>query len=531
MNWVASLNHRFTDFQQITMAKNQRKNYKDRNETVLETDGRIPPQAVEIEEAVLGGMLIDRDAALMGMESLKVTDFYKPVHQHIFEAMTDLIQGKNNLDILTLENELRDRGYLDLCGGPGYLSQLTRSVSSSANIEYHIQIISEKALKRDLILSCTEVIKESYDPASDPYDVLDMAERKVFELSNNNSRGAVSPITDTIKSTLVYLEELRSKKSAITGVPTNLDVDKMTAGWQRGDLVIIAARPSMGKTAFILTVARNAALHPDPEKRTPIALFSLEMSNQSLVQRLLTMEARVDAQKARTGQLNDEEFKQLIDAAGRLYPAPIYVDDTPGISLMEVRSKCRRLKSEKNIGLVVIDYLQLMTASVKDNANREQEIAFISRGLKGLAKELDLPVIALAQLSRAVEQRGRDKRPQLSDLRESGSIEQDADVVCFLYRPEYYGITTTDEGESTFGIAEVIIGKQRNGPTGTVSLHFVKEYARFENLTSAKYSDDYASKDYGRDAFMPDDIEGYDSKPAGPSKGFGPAISDDESPF
>lgn len=507
---------------QITVADDQ----------ILESGGRIPPQAIEVEEAVLGGMLIDRDASLMAVESLKVTDFYKPAHRHIFETMSKLIQSKNQLDLLTLENELRDRNLLDIVGGAGYITQLTRNVSSSANIEYHIQIISEKALKRDLILSCTEVIKESYDPSSDPYDVLDLAEKKVFELSNQNSRGNVEAITDTIKSTLEYLEDLRGKKSAITGVPTSLDVDKLTAGWQKGDLIIIAARPSMGKTAFVLTVARNAALHPNPEKRTPIALFSLEMSDQSLVQRLLTMEARVDAQRARTGQLNDEEFQHLIEAAGRLYPAHIFVDDTPGISLMEMRSKCRRLKNEKGIGLIIVDYLQLMTANVRDNSNREQEIAYISRGLKALAKELNVPVIALSQLSRQVEQRGRDKRPQLSDLRESGSIEQDADVVCFLYRPEYYGITTDDEGRSTQNIAEVIIGKQRNGPVGSVALHFVKEYARFENLTSAEYENyETASKNF--DLLIPDDQTEYSTggkKGRNPGKGLGPVI-DDESPF
>lgn len=515
------------------MAKNSFKSNQKpvQDDHILEREGRIPPQALEIEEAVLGGMLIDRDAAILAVESLKITDFYRPSHRHIFETMSKLIQNKNQLDLLTLENELRDQNLLDVVGGSGYITQLTRSVSSSANIEYHIQIISEKALKRDLILSCTEVIKESYDPSSDPYDVLDLAEKKVFELSNLNSRGNVESITDTIKSTLEYLEELRGKKSAITGVPTSLDVDKLTAGWQKGDLIIIAARPSMGKTAFVLTVARNAALHPNPDMRAPIALFSLEMSDQSLVQRLLTMEARVDAQKARTGQLNDEEFQNLIEAAGRLYPAQIFVDDTPGISLMEMRSKCRRLKNEKNIGLVIVDYLQLMTANVKDNSNREQEIAYISRGLKSLAKELNVPVIALSQLSRAVEQRGRDKRPQLSDLRESGSIEQDADVVCFLYRPEYYGITTDDEGRSTQNIAEVIIGKQRNGPVGAVPLHFVKEYARFENLTSASYDEYNGNQSY--EMLMPDDEEPYGSshrKGQNPAKGLGPVI-DDDSPF
>lgn len=518
------------------MAKSNYINYKkkpspENNDSAMESEGRIPPQAVEVEEAVLGGMLIDRDAALTASESLKVTDFYKPSHRHIFEAMTKLLQGKNQIDLLTLETELRDAGLLETCGGSGYLTQLTRSVSSSANIEYHIEIIADKALKRNLIMSCTEVIKESYDPASDPYDVLDLAEKKVYELSNQNSRGSVDSITDTIKSTLEYLEELRGKKSAITGVPTSLDLDKLTAGWQKGDLIIVAARPSMGKTAFVLTIARNAALHPDPEKRTPIALFSLEMSDQSLVQRLLTMEARVDAQKARTGQLSDNEFQNLIEAAGRLYPAPIYVDDTPSISLMEVRSKCRRLKNEKGIGMVVIDYLQLMTGNTRDNGNREQEIAYISRGLKSLAKELNVPVIALAQLSRQVEQRGGDKRPQLSDLRESGSIEQDADVVCFLYRAEYYGIVTDDTGQSTHGLAEVIVGKQRNGPTGSVSLHFVKEYARFENLTSASYDDDFEASEPNFDVFMPDETTRYSTKSkSNPTKGLGPIIEDD-SPF
>lgn len=513
---------------------NRKNNNHPTPETILESEGRIPPQATEVEEAVLGGMLIDRDAALIGAESLKPSDFYKPAHRHIFEAMIKLLQGKNQLDLLTIENELRNQNLLDLCGGAGYLTQLTRSVSSSANIEFHVQIIAEKALKRNLILSCTEVIRESYDPASDPYDVLDLAEKRVFELTNQNSRGNVESINNTIKATLEYLEELRGKKSAITGVPTNLDVDRMTAGWQRGDLIIVAARPSMGKTAFVLTIARNAALHPNPELRTPIALFSLEMSDQSLVQRLLTMEARVDAQKARTGQLSDDEFQRLIDAAGKLFPAPIFVDDTPAISLMELRSKCRRLKSEKDIGLIIIDYLQLMSANIRENSNREQEIAYISRGLKTLAKELNVPVIALSQLSRAVEQRGRDKRPQLSDLRESGSIEQDADVVCFLYRPEYYGILTNDEGQSTMGIAEVIIGKQRNGPVGVVPLHFVKEYARFENLTSASYSSDGMPSPVDFNGFMPDDAEPYNGggKPhrPNPSKALGP-ILDDDSPF
>ncbi|MFW6347395.1 MAG: replicative DNA helicase, partial [Cyclonatronaceae bacterium] len=325
-------------------------------------------------------------------------------------------------------------------------------------------------------------------------------------LANSKRGGDSNAISDILKKTLQHLEDIRGQKGGITGVPSGTDVDRLTAGWQKGDLIIIAARPSMGKTAFVLTVARNASLFPDPEKRVSVALFSLEMSDQQLIQRLLTMEARVDAQAARTGRLKDDEFKRLIEAASRLFKSKIFIDDTPAISVMEMRSKCRRLKSEHDINLIIVDYLQLMRGNTNDRtANREQEIATISRGLKSLAKELDVPVIALAQLSRAVEQRGGNKRPQLSDLRESGSIEQDADVVCFLYRPEYYGITTDDEGQSTVGIGEVIIGKQRNGPVGDIKLQFVKEYARFENLTS--YDDGGFDDGLSIDPYDDDDDE------------------------
>ena len=461
----------------------QGSNYKNKAQT-LEQEGRVPPQAVEVEEAVLGSMLIEHEAATVALQMLKSGDFYKPAHQHIFEVIHELYERDNPLDLLTVENELRDKGLLDTCGGAGYLSELTRSVSSAANVDYHAQIISEKATKRNLILGCTDIIKEAYDSSSDTYDVLDKAEQRIFDLANSKQRSQAQPIGDVLKDTLSHLEDIRGKSAGITGVPTGTDVDNKTAGWQKGDLIIIAARPSMGKTAYVLTTARNAALHQNEKLQTKVALFSLEMSNQSLVQRLLTMEGRINAQSARSGRLDDSEFKRLIDAAGRLFTANIFVDDTPGLSIMELRTKARRLKSEHDIGLIVVDYLQLMTAT-GDFGTREQEIAAISRGLKALAKELDVPVVALSQLSRAVEQRGGDKRPQLSDLRESGSIEQDADVVCFIYRPEYYGIKTTPEGQSTTGLAEVIIGKQRNGPTGSVPLYFVKDYARFENLTTA----------------------------------------------
>lgn len=506
-------------------SNNYRKKETDPSE-ILESGGRIPPQAVEVEEAILGSMLIESQSATTAIQLLKPSDFYKSSHRHIYKAIIKLYERDNPLDILTVEQELKDQDLLDEVGGPGYLSELTRAVSSAANIEYHCQIVAEKAIKRDLILHCTEIIAQSYDSVSDPYELLDHAEQKVFELANARSNLSSQSLGDILKKTLTHLEDIRGKSLGITGIPTGLDVDKTTAGWQRSDLIIIAARPAMGKTAFVLTTARNSSLYPDPEKRAAVALFSLEMSSQQLVQRLLTMEARINAQDARTGRLKDDEFKKLIEAAGRLHQAKIFIDDTPGLSLMELRSKCRRLKSEHDIDIIIIDYLQLMSAgNMNANSNREQEIATISRGLKVLAKELNVPVIALSQLSRAVEQRTGDKRPQLSDLRESGSIEQDADVVCFLYRPEYYGIQTDEQGNSTAGVAELIVGKQRNGPTDTVRLQFVQDYARFENLAQHYQSPYEDSAALGGDA---DDKTAL-PPPGGANTGYFP--TDDESPF
>lgn len=479
---------------------NYKKPTSEQEQDILEAQGRIPPQAVEVEEAVLGSMLIEPDAATIALNLLKTDDFYKPSHRFIYDAMKGLHENGNALDLLTIETELKNQNHFEEIGGSSYLIDLTRSVTSAANIEYHCQIVIEKAIKRNLILTCTDIIKESYDGTTDPYGLVDAAESKIFSLANSKTRQAGLPISNFIKSTLDHLVEIRGKHGGLTGVPSGLNaVDDITAGWQKSDMIIIAARPSMGKTAFVLTCARNAALYHDEQYRTNVALFSLEMSSQQLVQRLLTMEARVDAQSARQGKLGDNDFTSLIAAAGVLNKAGIFIDDTPGISLMELRSKCRRLKEEHNIGVIIIDYLQLMSGGSFDG-NREQEIAFISRGLKGMAKELNVPVIALSQLSRAVEQRGTNKRPQLSDLRESGSIEQDADLVCFLYRPEYYGITSDEEG-STLGMAEMIVGKQRNGPVGTAKLAFVKQYARFENRSRISYDDPLP--DYN-ESFNPD---------------------------
>jgi replicative DNA helicase len=497
----------------------------------LELGGRIPPQAMEVEEAVLGSMLIDLDAANTALYLLKANDFYKPAHRFIFSAIQQLQERDNPLDMVAVEALLRDQGHLENAGGPAYLGQLTRSVSSAASIEYHCQIIREKALKRNLILSSSEIITQAYDAVTDPYDLIDIAEQKIFELANTGTRIVAKHINDILKNTLDHLVEIRGQTGGITGIPSGLDIDQLTAGWQKGDLIIVAARPSMGKTAFVLSITRNAALFPDTSKRTNVAFFSLEMSDMSLVQRMLTMEARINAQDARTGKLNDSDFTKLVEAAGRLHTAGIFIDETPSISVMELRSKCRRLKSEHDIGMVIIDYLQLMTAGpgFGNERNREQEIAYISRSLKALAKELNVPVIALSQLSRAVEQRGTSKKPQLSDLRESGSIEQDADVVLFLYRPEYYQIMTLDDGRSTAGVAEVIIGKQRNGPVGSKYLSFVKEYARFENLIMGDVN--YGPVPGDHDSFYPDDYSDGSTKQRPPSLGSGFIPDDDEPVF
>lgn len=497
----------------------------------LELGGRVPPQAVEVEESVLGSMLIDIDAAHMALFLLKADDFYNPANKHIFQAIQRLHERDNPLDMVAVEAMLRDQGQLENSGGTAYLGQLTRSVSSASSIEYHCQIIKEKALKRNLILSSSEVITHAYDAVTDPYDLLDMAEQKIFELANAGTRIVAKHINDILKDTLDHLVEIRGQSSGITGVPTGLDIDQLTAGWQKGDLIIVAARPSMGKTAFVLSVTRNAALYSDPAKRTNIAFFSLEMSDMSLVQRMLTMEARINAQDARTGKLNDADFTRLVEAAGRLHSAGIFIDETPSISVMELRSKCRRLKNEHDIGLIVIDYLQLMTAGpgFGNERNREQEIAYISRSLKALAKELSVPVIALSQLSRAVEQRGTSKKPQLSDLRESGSIEQDADVVLFLYRPEYYQIQTLDDGRPTNGIAEIIVGKQRNGPVGSKYVQFVKEYARFENLMMSDV--DYGNPNQSIENFLPSNDTIPSGRQKSPQVGSGFVPDDDDDVF
>ncbi|MEL6625651.1 MAG: replicative DNA helicase [Bacteroidota bacterium] len=438
--------------------------------------GKLPPQSLDMEEAVLGALLLEKDALHRIIDTLKPHMFYKDANRLIFDTILELFQNSEPIDILTVKNALKQRGVLERTGGPFYLTELTSRVASAANIEYHARVIAEKFILRSLIKVSDETIKNAYDETTDVFELLDKTEQSLFEIAENNLQRNYQGMSELVIKTLERLEEIRGKDTSITGIPSGIaDLDKMTAGWQKTDMVIIAARPAMGKTAFTLTLARNAALRFGEA----VAFFSLEMAAVQLVQRMVTSEAELDAQKVRTGQLADYEWEQLVSRIGSLSKANIFIDDTPALSVAELRAKCRRLKAEKNISMVVIDYLQLMQGDNAKNSNREQEIAKISRNLKVIAKELDVCVIALSQLSRAVESRGGDKRPVLSDLRESGSIEQDADMVMFLYRPEYYGFETDDEGNTTAGLAELIIAKQRNGPTGNVKMQFIGKYGKF----------------------------------------------------
>jgi replicative DNA helicase len=440
---------------------------------------RRPPWSEDAEQAVLSAMLIDQDAILRAMEHVDDTMFYREGHRRIYRAMVAISERGDVVDPLTLSDELQRRGELEASGGKEYIGFLVDAVPTSANVEYHAKIVREKALLRRLIEASTDIVAEAFDGRQTAGDLLDHAESRIFDISQQRGREGFTRIKELLWPTMERIEELQRGGKSITGVPSGFtDLDEITSGFQPSDFVVVAARPSMGKTAFILNVTQYAAI----EHNVPVALFSLEMSKESLVQRMLTAEARVDAQKLRKGMLRDDDFPRLARAAGILAQAPIYIDDSPGITLLEMRSAARRLRADANVGLVVVDYLQLIQ-SASEAENRTQEISYISRSLKALAKELAVPVVALSQLSRATEQR-TDKRPQLSDLRESGAIEQDADLVMFIYRQEMYEGPTDKDGNSLEGRAEVIVGKQRNGPTGIVNLFFHKAYTRFENYSA-----------------------------------------------
>ena len=446
-----------------------------------------PPSAPEIEASVLGAMIIEKEAVPKAIELLTPESFYLKEHKKIFEVKVSLFESGEPIDTVTLYDELKKREELEEVGGAVYLSKLSQNISSAANIEYHAKIILEKEILRGLITSSHDIAKAAYEGTEDAFDILDNAERKIFEITESHLKKTFLGMDRAVRDALEYIEAIHSKTNQKFSVPTGFyELDEILGGFQKSDLIIVAARPSMGKTALALTLARNAAM----EHKIPIGIFSLEMSTMQLVIRMLCAEGRLNAHLVRTGKLPSSEGVKLSKNAHKLIESPIYVDDTPAQSILEIRAKARRLKVEKNIGMVIIDYLQLMQGPAKVES-REREISHISRSLKSLAKELNIPVLALAQLNRAVETR-TDKRPQLSDLRESGSIEQDADVVIFLNRPEYYGIMKDENGNSLEGITEVIVGKQRNGPTGEIKLAFIKEYARFENLAHARQIEEYS---------------------------------------
>lgn len=451
---------------------------------ISESLGKLPPQALELEETVLGALMLEKSALNAVVEFLKPEHFYSEGHREIYNSIITLFKSSEPVDMRTVVAQLRKDGKIELVGGAYYIAELTSKVSSAANIEYHARVVIEMAIKRDLIQIASQVHQDAYEDTTDVFELLDKTEQSIFAISDSNLRKNYDNMKNLMYRAIQELQKLKEHKDGLTGVPTGFSsLDRMTSGWQNSDLVIIAARPGMGKTAFVVSAMRNAAV----DFKRPVAIFSLEMASVQLVNRMISAEAELEGEKIRRGQLLDHEWQQLVHKTNRLSAAPIFIDDTPALSILELRAKCRRLKAEHNIELIIVDYLQLMRG---DSAgNREQEIASISRALKGIAKELQVPVLALSQLSRGVETRGGDKRPQLSDLRESGSIEQDADIVMFLYRPEYYKITVDEEGLPTQGMGEVIIAKHRNGSTGTVKLKFIGKYTKFSDFDSPIVSD------------------------------------------
>ncbi|MGO4889043.1 replicative DNA helicase [Anaerobacillus sp. MEB173] len=434
---------------------------------------RTPPQNIEAEQAVIGAIFLEEQAIVTASERLAPEDFYRAAHQKIYTVMLDLAEKGEPVDLITVTAELQDRKWLEEIGGVSYLSDVANAVPTAANIDYYCQIVEEKSTLRRLIRVATTIAADSYTAEEEVDSILNDAEKTILEVAHRKNTSAFISIKDVLVETYDNIEMLQNRQGDITGIPTGfIELDRMTAGFQRNDLIIVAARPSVGKTAFALNIAQNVATKTDEN----VAIFSLEMGAAQLVTRMLCAEGNIDAQRMRTGQLQEEDWTRLTMAMGSLSKAGIYIDDTPGIRVNDIRAKCRRLKQEKGLGMILIDYLQLIRGNGRSGENRQQEVSEISRSLKALARELEVPVIALSQLSRGVESR-QDKRPMMSDIRESGSIEQDADIVAFLYRDDYYDKETENQN-----IIEIIIAKQRNGPVGTVELAFVKEYNKFVNL-------------------------------------------------
>ncbi len=477
--------------------RNQTKANKTRQlpfaQAILE-HGKIPPQAVDLEEAVLGAIMLEKDALTAVIDILKPEVFYKEAHQTIFAAVTRLFAKSEPVDILTVTEELKNSGELDVVGGAYYITQLTNRIASAANVEYHTRIITQKFIQRELIRISSDIIKEAYEDTTDVFDLLDRAEQSLFSVSETNLRRNYDDMHSLVKEAITEIQAARDQEAHLKGVPSGFtEVDRVTSGWQRSDLIILASRPGMGKTAFALSMARNIAV----DFKRPVAIFSLEMSSIQLVTRLISSETQLSADKLKKGNLENYEWEQLNAKINNLVDANILIDDTPALTIFELRAKCRRLKAQHDIEIVFLDYLQLMSGTSETRGNREQEISTISRSLKALAKELNIPIVALSQLSRAVETRGGSKKPILSDLRESGAIEQDADLVLFLFRPEYYRIDEDEEGNTTKGFAEVSIAKHRNGALKDIPLKFVAQYARFEDAeTSDYFPEDGTEYDY-----------------------------------
>lgn len=444
--------------------------------------GKVPPQAIDLEEAVLGAIMLEKDALTAVIDILKAEVFYKEAHQVIFSAICRLFGKSEPVDILTVTNELKSSGELDIVGGPYYITQLTNRIASAANVEYHARIISQKFIQRELIRISSVIIKDAFEDTTDVFDLLDRAEQNLFAVSESNLRRSYDNMQSLVGEAIKEIEAAKDKEGHLRGIPSGFtELDRITNGWQKSELIILAARPGMGKTAFALSMARNCTV----TFKKSVAFFSLEMSSIQLVTRLISSETELSADKLKKGDLKSYEWEQLHAKINTLTDAKLLIDDTPALTVFELRAKCRRLKAQHDIDMVIIDYLQLMSGGGDGKGgNREQEISNISRSLKALSKELDIPIIALSQLSRAVETRGGSKKPILSDLRESGAIEQDADMVIFIYRPEYYKIDVDEEGNSTAGIAEICIAKHRNGALKDIPLRFVAQYARFMDLDS-----------------------------------------------
>ncbi len=459
---------------------------KPQHQPIIDVAGRMQPRDKDLEEAVLGALMLEKDAYTIVCDLLKPESFYEPAHQKIYAAIQTLGASQQPIDMLTVTEQLRLNDTLDEVGGPVFISELTSRVVSGAHVEHHARIVAQKYLARELISFASAIENKAFDESNDVDDLLQEAEGRLFEISQRNVKKDVTQIDPVIGQAIEQIQNAANRKSGLSGIESGYhDLDKLTSGWQRSDLIIIAARPAMGKTAFVLSMAKNMAINYN----TPVAIFSLEMSNLQLVNRLISNACELESEKIKSGRLTQVEWDQLFSRVKHLYSAPLYIDDTPSLSIFELRTKARRLVREHNVQFIIIDYLQLMNASGMKFGSREQEVSMISRNLKQLAKELNIPIVALSQLNRSVESRTDGKRPQLSDLRESGAIEQDADIVCFIHRPEYYLRSDTDaNGNDIRGLAEFIVAKHRSGSVDDVKMRFRAKYARFENWQEDEYA-------------------------------------------